>query len=121
MTVPHKVSWGKAVIFKMPFIVQELWINQSLENLGKDMADAIFLDNSIYLTVQYDWAGLQNRSLSSFRNLIVKAQVFQFLPMADKASLLHLKHEVFVRDVYSEPLVMLNLVCRIFLSTNTDD
>ena len=41
--------------------------------------------------------------------------------MADKASLLHLKHEVFVRDVHRELLVMLNLVSRIFLSTNTDD
>ena len=41
--------------------------------------------------------------------------------MADKASLLHLKHKVFVRDVHAELLIMLNLVSRIFLSTNTDD
>ena len=85
------------------------------------MTDAIFFDNPINLAIQNDWTSLQNWSLSPFRNLIVKTQVFQFLPMADKPSLLHLKHEVFVRDVHSELLVMLNLVSRIFLRTNPDD
>ena len=47
--------------------------------------------------------------------------MFQFLPMADKTSLLHLEHEIFIRDVDSELLIMLNLVSRILLSTNTDD
>ncbi len=41
--------------------------------------------------------------------------------MADKPSLLHLKHKVFIRDVHSELLIMLNLVSRIFLTTNPDD
>ena len=41
--------------------------------------------------------------------------------MADKASLLHFEHEVFIRDVYGKLLIMLNLVSRIFLSANTDD
>ena len=41
--------------------------------------------------------------------------------MADKTSLLHLKHKVFIRDVHAELLIMLNLVSRIFLSTNPDD
>ena len=58
MAVPHKVSRRKAVIFKMALVIQELWISQSLKNLSKDMADAIFLDNPIYLTVQYDWTSL---------------------------------------------------------------
>ena len=41
--------------------------------------------------------------------------------MADKTSLLHLKHKVFIRDVHAELLIMLNLVSRIFLSTNPYD
>ena len=41
--------------------------------------------------------------------------------MADKASLFHLKHEMFSRNIHSKLLIMLNLVSRIFLSTNTDD
>ena len=41
--------------------------------------------------------------------------------MADKTSLLHLQHKVFIRDVHAELLIMLNLVSCIFLSTNSDD
>ena len=105
----------------MALVIYQIRISKSIKNLGKDMADAIFLDNPIYLTVQYDWTSLQNRCLGPFRNLVVKPQVFQLFPMADKASLLHLKHEMFSRNVHSKLSIMLNLVSRIFLSTNTDD
>ncbi len=59
------------------------------------MANTIFLDDPIYLAIKRLDKPLKSVS-GSFGNLIV-GQVFQFLPMADKTSLL--LAEVFVRDV----------------------
>lgn len=86
------------------------------------MTDAVFLDNPIYLAIQDDWTSLQNRSLSPFRNFVVKPQVIQLLPMADKNQPAPSQAwDVHQGDVGSELSIMLNLVSRIFLSANTDD
>ncbi|EJG38207.1 hypothetical protein AMCSP20_000579 [Streptococcus pneumoniae 2090008] len=43
---------GQTVDFlKMSLFIQEFWNNKSLKNLGKDVANTVFLNNPIYPTI----------------------------------------------------------------------
>ncbi|EDK79963.1 hypothetical protein CGSSp9BS68_06510 [Streptococcus pneumoniae SP9-BS68] len=49
--ISHEIGWGKQLIFKMSLFIQEFWGNKSLKNLGKDVANTVFLNNPIYPTI----------------------------------------------------------------------